>query len=146
MAWPWPDNHGADQCRSAYRRDTSCLESWRHDQQINAGLLLLVAIASFLTKLLVLILYRARTPLMQHGRHGYAALTNGGNDNENGIQQEERGGPQRRIETTYRDEPTEDAGTGTQDPGTDHVAAQGHSESMAVQPSSLQAHENEWRD
>ncbi|KAL8776880.1 MAG: hypothetical protein Q9194_002884 [Teloschistes cf. exilis] len=96
--------------------------------------------------LLVLILYRARTPLMQHGRHGYAALTNGGNDNENGIQQEERGGPQRRIETTYRDEPTEDAGTGTQDPGTDHVAAQGHSESMAVQPSSLQAHENEWRD
>lgn len=50
MAWPWPDNHGADQCRSAYRRDTSCLESWRHDQQINAGLLLLVAIASFLTK------------------------------------------------------------------------------------------------
>lgn len=50
MAWPWPDNQGADQCRRAYRRNRSCLESWRHDQQINAGLLLLVAVASFSAK------------------------------------------------------------------------------------------------
>lgn len=50
MAWPFPDNHGANACRNMYHRETSCLGSWRHDQQIYAGLILLVAVASFLIK------------------------------------------------------------------------------------------------
>lgn len=83
---------------------------------------------------------------MQHGRRGYPAFSDSANDRENGVQQEGSSGPHRRIEAPYRDEPTEDAGTRTQEQGSDHATAQGRDGSMTVQPSSLQGHENEWRD
>ncbi|KAL8688856.1 MAG: hypothetical protein Q9218_005334 [Villophora microphyllina] len=87
--------------------------------------------------ILVLVLYRARNPLMQHVRRGYAALTNSEDDNENGSQQREARGPQGRIEAPYRDEVTEGVSTRTEDQGDRH---------MAVQPSSLREHENQWGD
>ena len=50
-AWPFPDkNHGSDACIKAYNRQKSCLGDWRQDEQIYAGLLLLVALTTFALK------------------------------------------------------------------------------------------------
>lgn len=48
--WPFAGNHGAETCSIMYGRDRPCLPAWRRDHQINAGLLLLVAVGTFLVK------------------------------------------------------------------------------------------------
>lgn len=61
MPWPFPDNNGADACRDQYHRTRSCLGGWRRDLQVNAGLVLVVAVGCFLVKvgfLLFLLLWR----------------------------------------------------------------------------------------
>ena len=46
-AWPFPDkSHDAMSCHKTFDRTGWCLMSWRHDQQVTGGLLLLVAIGS----------------------------------------------------------------------------------------------------
>ena len=51
MAWPFQDqNHGADACSKMLGRQGSCFGQWRRDEQIGAGLLLLVAVMTFLIK------------------------------------------------------------------------------------------------
>lgn len=50
-AWPFQNrNHGVNECANAFNRTKACLGGWRRDQQIAAGLLLLVAISTFLLK------------------------------------------------------------------------------------------------
>ena len=54
-AWPFPhgrpeDGFGADQCQRMFGRDRPCLGPWRGAEQMNAGLLFLVAIVMFVAK------------------------------------------------------------------------------------------------
>lgn len=112
-AWPFPDHHGANACRTTYHRERSCLGSWTRDQQVNAGLSLLVALLCFAVKVrslhsfssgnafstlldeqnnlnlrrqvTLLFLYRNRNPWTQHLRHGYPALTHTDHDDEHHI-------------------------------------------------------------
>jgi hypothetical protein len=50
-AWPFEDqNHKVDACAKTFNRTKACFGSWRRDEQIAAGLLLVVAIAVFLLK------------------------------------------------------------------------------------------------
>ena len=50
-AWPFPDKgHPVTACREAFNRRQSCFGGWRQDEQITAGLLLLVAVVAFLLK------------------------------------------------------------------------------------------------
>ncbi|KAL8934320.1 MAG: hypothetical protein Q9216_005969 [Gyalolechia sp. 2 TL-2023] len=149
-AWPFAGDHGADKCSIMYAREQNCLSGWRRDQQINAGLVLLVAIGTFLIKGGVLVLYRGRGPLMQRVRRGYTALTAGENDVEDGIRPQEPRRSQGRIEAPYRDEVASDSGTEDVDSQREGQArAQGSSRdqhgNMIVQPSGIREHENEWR-
>lgn len=50
-AWPFPDrSHPVTACRDAFNRRNSCMGGWRRDEQIAAGLMLLVAVVVFLMK------------------------------------------------------------------------------------------------
>ena len=50
-AWPFADrSHPVTACRDAFNRQNSCFGGWRRDEQITAGLLLLVAVMVFLMK------------------------------------------------------------------------------------------------
>ncbi len=50
-AWPFPDkHHGADACVKALGWKKSCFGDWRQDEQISAGLLLMVALLVFASK------------------------------------------------------------------------------------------------
>lgn len=50
-AWPFADgSHPVTACRDAFSRQNSCFGEWRRDEQITAGLLLLVAGVMFLIK------------------------------------------------------------------------------------------------
>ena len=51
MAWPFPDrSHDASSCANTFGYQQGCLRGWRKDQQITAGLILLVAIVLFVLK------------------------------------------------------------------------------------------------
>ena len=51
MAWPFPDaSHTTKACVEAFGRTQACAGGWRQDLQITAGLILLVALVSFLLK------------------------------------------------------------------------------------------------
>lgn len=51
QAWPFPTKDiGAGSCAARYQRNTPCEGPWRQAEQINAGLLLLVAVVVFLAK------------------------------------------------------------------------------------------------
>ena len=50
-AWPFQDkNHGIDACVKMFGRQESCFGEWRRDEQVAAGLMLLVAVLTFLVK------------------------------------------------------------------------------------------------
>lgn len=50
-AWPFADkSHGNDACIKVFNRHKSCLEAWRQDEQVFAGLLLFVALMTFALK------------------------------------------------------------------------------------------------
>lgn len=50
-AWPFPDrSHTARACVETFGRSNSCLGSWRQMEQVTGGLILLVAIVTFLLK------------------------------------------------------------------------------------------------
>lgn len=50
-AWPFQDkNNEADACITAFDRHKGCLLDWRQDEQIYAGLLLLVALSTIALK------------------------------------------------------------------------------------------------
>lgn len=50
-AWPFPDrSHTATACIETFGRRASCRGGWRQDEQVAAGLMLLVALVAFLLK------------------------------------------------------------------------------------------------
>lgn len=50
-AWPFPDrSHTAAACHETFGRQQNCISGWRQDEQITGGLMLLVAVVVFLTK------------------------------------------------------------------------------------------------
>ena len=50
-AWPFPDrDHTAKACVEAFGRSSSCLGGWRQMEQVTGGLILLVAVVTFLLK------------------------------------------------------------------------------------------------
>ncbi|KAM0806137.1 hypothetical protein BDR22DRAFT_791199, partial [Usnea florida] len=50
-AWPFPGrDHTAKACVEAFGRSSSCLGSWRQMEQVTGGLILLIAIVTFLLK------------------------------------------------------------------------------------------------
>ena len=50
-AWPFPDRrHKAGACVEAFGRSGSCLGGWRQMEQVTGGLILLVAVVTFLLK------------------------------------------------------------------------------------------------
>jgi hypothetical protein len=51
-AWPFSFN-GASTCAKDFGRKNSCFGAWRKEEQIQAGLLLLVAVLVFVVKVLV---------------------------------------------------------------------------------------------
>ncbi len=56
-AWPFQDqHHAADACATMFGRQESCFGAWRRDEQVYAGLLLLVAVVSFLIKVSFIVL------------------------------------------------------------------------------------------
>jgi hypothetical protein len=50
-AWPFP-GHGveANACRVQYERERSCFDQWRTEEQLVAGMMLIVVILVFLWK------------------------------------------------------------------------------------------------
>ncbi|TKA30623.1 hypothetical protein B0A50_02343 [Salinomyces thailandicus] len=56
MAWPFADKrHGVEACVVRYERSRACMEPWRREEQKVAVLLLVVPVAVFLWKVLVLL-------------------------------------------------------------------------------------------
>ena len=50
-AWPFPSRrHTAAACLEAFGRNQSCRDGWLGDEQVTAGLMLLVALFAFLLK------------------------------------------------------------------------------------------------
>ena len=50
-AWPFPDRrHTARACVDAFGRSSGCLGGWRQMEQVTGGLILLVAVVTFLLK------------------------------------------------------------------------------------------------
>ena len=50
-AWPFPDRrHTARACVEAFNRNTGCLGGWRKMEQVTGGLILLIAVVTFLLK------------------------------------------------------------------------------------------------
>lgn len=87
---------------------------------------------------------------MQHVRRGYAALTSGEDNVEDGNRAHEPRRSQGRIEAPYRDEVTSDIGTEDVDTARDgqgqaRTGTQRQDSRMVLQPSSIRDDENEWR-
>ncbi|KAL8924200.1 MAG: hypothetical protein Q9208_004164 [Pyrenodesmia sp. 3 TL-2023] len=153
MAWPFDGDQGAGTCTTMYGRGQSCLGAWRKDQQVFAGLVLLVAVGNFAVKAIVLVLYRGRGPWMQRVRRGYAALTTGEANVEDGSSGDAgHHRTQGRIEAPYRDNNvTSDTGADDRDTLRERAQARGNTQqrqdsNMILQPSSMQGQGNEWRD
>lgn len=143
QAFPFT-NDKATNCASTFHRNSRCLEPWRQAEQINAGLLLLVALIVFIVKVITILSLLTSTSWTQptwmqrfkRGVHGDIE------DPEN----DRRASMRRLIEDNandegYHDDPNDDpveraleAPSGDQDQG------------PRVEPSRLTDHGNEWRD
>lgn len=51
MSWPFPvKGRGAEACAGMFGRGRSCFGAWRRDEQVAAGLLLIVGVGTILVK------------------------------------------------------------------------------------------------
>ncbi|KAI9788028.1 MAG: hypothetical protein M1835_002518 [Candelina submexicana] len=154
-AWPFPDKyHGADACVKTLGWQKSCFGDWRQAEQINAGLLLMVALLAFASKLGLLFLVRTRSPWIQRFLHTpwtqdkhYAAITaNGASDAEHGETPNDRTVQRnRQIEAPYTDEPITNEGEQANSSQTTPRAERSQEEvGVRVLPSGLHGEQNEW--
>lgn len=168
-AWPFPDrSHSAASCAHTFGRQQGCLGGWRQDQQITAGLMLLVAITVFMlkvssttstdvlqtsspytlanrdTQLVMLVLYRTRNPFVSPAWnvHDNTASENG----ESGTAENEGRGSNARgqIEAAYSDEPDDVQLEDSHSEGRNE--GQTNDQGAVLQPSRLHDNENEWRE
>ncbi|KAK6580688.1 hypothetical protein PZA11_006924 [Diplocarpon coronariae] len=102
-SWPFSE---PPTCASVYHRSRSCIGAWRKAEQSQAGLLLLVAVAVFIIKVLLLISLLTNAPFTQwasHFRHPGAHSEEAEEDNRATMRRliEENAGE-------YQDEPSEE--------------------------------------
>ncbi|KAI9718223.1 MAG: hypothetical protein M1812_004213 [Candelaria pacifica] len=172
-AWPFPDkNHGADACVKTLGWQKSCFGDWRQGEQISAGLLLMVALLVFVSKVLfslslftnqrtrlilgVLFLLRTRspwahrilhTPWMQNKQ--YTAITSNGEPHSEHGESYDDGTVRRhrQIEAAYSDEPITEESEQANSSRTTPSAERGQEEvGTRVQPSGLHGGQNEWSE
>ncbi len=67
MAWPFDGDQSVGTCVKMYGRQRSCLGPWTRDQQVLAGLVLLVAVGNFAVKVRSCLCTRSGC----HGRHSH---------------------------------------------------------------------------
>ncbi|KAL8826196.1 MAG: hypothetical protein Q9191_003955, partial [Dirinaria sp. TL-2023a] len=140
---------GDEACVEMYegRGHRSCFKRWRKDEQISAGLLVFVAVMTFLVKVVVILLFRAR-PSWSSPNDRYTTPAHLANNKARGSGR----GKNRRIEAQYRDEPeTDDEDSGkpkaiTANDGEVNNNEPGDRLLPVVQPSRLQENgeRNEW--
>jgi len=142
-AFPFTDDKVTN-CASMFRRNSSCFEPWRQAEQINAGLLLLVALIVFIVKVITLLSLLTSTSWthptwmqrFKRGAHG---------DIED-PEDDHRASMRRLIEDNandegYHDEPDDETvERALEAPGG------GQDQGPRVEPSILTDHANEWRD
>jgi len=109
-------------CAADYGRSKSCFGEWRKAEQVDAGLLLLVAVVVFIVKVLSIIFLLASTPWTQ----SYWARPSKRISNGNSVEDEDdnrarlrRLAEARREEGRYRDNPAEGTIT-TENNGTEN--------------------------
>lgn len=145
-AWPFPDRtHNARACVEAFGRNTGCLGGWRKMEQVTGGLILLIAIVTFLLKLLMLVLHRTRNPFLSSAWTARSSLTSAeGEDNDLSIGDGDVDHVRGRIEEAYHDDLSHGSGGQAQTQETGASGSDGRG--PVVQPSRLQNEENEWRE
>jgi len=136
-AWPFRnDAHASGNCVELSNRSQSCFGTWRRAEQINAGLLLLVAIIIFIVKVISIInLLTTSFWKRSHWVQQIHSITNG--DTE--APQEDNRALTRRLieegddeEESYHDEPD-----GTSTDRNRLSASNGHGQGPRVEPSRL---------
>ncbi|KAG4439765.1 hypothetical protein IFR05_004733 [Cadophora sp. M221] len=141
----WPFTQPAT-CAETFGRAQSCAGPWRRAEQINAGLLLLVALSVFIIKVLSLISLLTSTPFSQSSWARPFKQIGHTHDVEDVDETEDNRATMRRLieenAEEYRDEPHEEPTTtrAIDAPNGDD----GHG--PRVQPSQLTEGGNEWRD
>jgi len=131
-------------CSKYFHRTQACMGAWRQAEQINAGLLLLVAVVVFIIKVLSIISLLTGTSLSESkwARH-FKQIGNGTENSE----EDNRAGVRRLIEERsgtvgeYHDEPSEEAV-----PRAIDAPADGQEQGPRVVPSPLTEGGREWRD
>ncbi|KAI9674679.1 MAG: tRNA (guanine-N(7)-)-methyltransferase (tRNA(m7G46)-methyltransferase) [Caeruleum heppii] len=137
-AWPFPDrSHTAAACHEAFGREQSCFGGWRQDEQTAAGLMLLVAVITFLIKLMMLVIYLNRNPFHAYNGSAFSSIAPDEEERVRNI----RG----RIGDAYHDDPLPETdaridGSRSQEESID----QGAPLSPAMQPSRPQREGNAW--
>ncbi|CZT04600.1 hypothetical protein WAI453_007790 [Rhynchosporium graminicola] len=141
----WPFTEPAT-CAKQFRRTQSCAEPWRRAEQINAGLLLLVALTVFIIKVLSLLSLLTSTSFSQSKwARPFKQIGNIADvEDVNGSGEDNRATVRRLIEENveeYHDEPSTTHSTSAinaQEREQDH--------GPRVQPSPLTDGGSEWRD
>ncbi|RDL36032.1 Uncharacterized protein BP5553_06644 [Venustampulla echinocandica] len=129
-------------CDEVFGRSNSCFGEWRQQEQLHAGLLLLVALVVFAVKVVSITSFLSTSSWTRSGLLRYfkqLGFHNSGNQQEDSRAEirgliEEGSAP-----APYRDDPTESAHS---PPGSNTAESQG----PRVEPSQLVDDRNEWRD
>ncbi|TVY78436.1 hypothetical protein LSUE1_G007220 [Lachnellula suecica] len=126
-------------CAKDYGRSQSCAGKWRRAEQVNAGLLLLVAVVVFMLKLgSVLTLLTSASWTHSRSRPSFKRIGDSSGDNE---EEEHNSSTARLLESGDVAEPYRD------DPEATGAASNGNEDhSPAVLPSALGEARNEWAD
>jgi len=139
-SFPFAD---ASECSRYFHRTQTCKGAWGQAEQINAGLLLLVAVVVFIIKVMSIISLLTGTPLSEtKWARPFKQIGSGTEDLE-----DNRAGVRRLIEERsgtveeYRDEPSEEVV-----PRAIDAPADGQGQGPRVVPSTLTEGGQEWRD
>jgi len=142
-AFPWGN---PSQCPGVFGYKESCLGPWRKAEQINAGLLLLVAVVVFVLKVLSVISLLTSSSWTHAGWvRPFKRITNEATEDP---EDDDHRAMMRRLidegvaEERYRDEPTSEGSPVR----AIEVSPEDHEEGPRVVPSTLVDSGNEWRD
>lgn len=148
-AWPFPDKrHTARACIEAYGRNTSCLDGWRQMEQVTGGLILLIAVVTFLLKVLMLVLYRTRNPFLSSAWTNASSLTSAeGEDNDLNTGDGDVDNIRGRIEDAYHDEAPPEIERQVPSAQPEERGSNGSvGRGLVVQPSRLHNEGDAWRE
>ncbi|KAH8686032.1 tetraspanin Tsp3 [Tricladium varicosporioides] len=139
-AYPFPKNAASD-CATRYERNKSCFGQWRKAEQVNAGLLLLVALLVFIVKAgSIISLLSSNTWTTARWTRHFKRLASEPHHDEEDNRTTTRG----LIEANIQEEPYTDNPSDTT--ATPAIANGSHSQGPRVEPSQLGDDHNEWRE